>query len=236
MCRKLPSRRRIAVCVAVFFLGVAGICFLVVRADSVYFWHEQRFDCLAALSVDFSAPGAYTASIHHWTAIGLYALMGLDVPKKILDKMSPVELLDGLEGTYSIRDEDGVKVFWGSLVEDPNKVSACEITEIIQLHRFDSTYRIVNWQVDVIVTEGAPRLKGVPQRLVLVDRRSILLDLRKVLMWFSLIVAVIILMAVEGGRYQDKKRLKNGKKLAEADFEALQRTSGTSRTLGVDFT
>jgi len=42
------------------------------------------------------------------------------------------------------------------------------------------------------------------------------LDLRKVLMWFSLIVAVIILMAVEGGRYQDKKRLKNGEKLAEA--------------------
>ena len=71
---------------------------------------------------------------------------------------------------------------------------------------------------------------------MLVDRRSILLDLRKVLMWFSLIVAVIILMAVEGGRYQEKKRLKNGKKLAEADFEALQRTSGTSRTLGVDFT
>ena len=52
---------------------------------------------------------------------------------------------------------------------------------------------------------------------MLVDRRFIFLDMRKVLMWLSLIVAVLILMGVEGGRYQDKRRLKNGKKPVEAD-------------------
>jgi len=190
---------------------------LAVMVDNVFFWHEQRFNSLAALSVDFSAPGAYSASIHHWTAIDLYALMGLDVPKKILNKTPPVELLEGLEGTYSIHDENGDRIFWGSLVEDPNNVSLCESPEMIQLRRFDSTYRIVNWQVDVIVTKGAPRLKGVPQRFVLIDRKFIFLDLRKVLMWFSMIVAVVVLMAVEGARYQEKKNLMNDKKLDEAE-------------------
>ena len=102
-------------------------------------------------------------------------------------------------------------------MEDPNKVSLCESPEMIQLRRFDSTYRIVNWQVDVIVTKGAPRLKDVPQRLVLIDRRFIFLDMRKVLMWFALIVAVLILMGVEGSRYQDKLRLKKDKQEAETD-------------------
>jgi hypothetical protein len=203
--------------VAVFFLAVTALCFWVVKVDSVYYWHEQRFNTMATLSVDFSAPGTYSATIHHWTMIDLYALMGLDVPKKILDKTPPIELLDGLEGTYSIRDEDGERIFWGSLVEDPNKVSLCESPEMIQLRRFDSTYRIVNWQVDVIVTKGAPRLKDVPQRLVLIDRRFIFLDMRKVLMWFALIVAVLILMGVEGSRYQDKLRLKKDKQEAETD-------------------
>lgn len=206
MAHKLPSKRMIAVGMALFFLAVAGICYVVVTIDSVFFWHENRFDCLAVLSVDFSTPGAYTASIHHWSAIHHHAILGLDVPKKMLDKMSPVELLRGLEGTYCIRDESGDRIFWGSLVENPNKISACESPEIIQLHCFDSTYRIVNWQVDVVVTKGAQLLKNVPQRLVLVDRWFIFLDLRKILMWFSLVVAVLILMGVEGARYQAKKR------------------------------
>jgi len=217
--RKLLSRRRIAVCVAVFFLGVAGRIFLADRADNVYFWHEWRFDCLAALSVDFSAPGTYTASFRHWREMtGPDTLLGLDVPKKTLAEVSPGELVAGLEGTFSIRDEDGVRIFWGSLIEDPNKISARKPPEWIKLRRFNDTYAydVANWQIDVIVTKGAPRLKGVPQRLVLIERHFGFSDLFKVCMWFPLIVAAIILMAVEGGRYLEKKRLKDGKKLAEA--------------------
>lgn len=217
MSRRWTSRRQIAVYVALLLLAAAGACFVSLHLSRAHFWHDQRFNCLAALSVDLSAPGTYTASIRHWTAIHHHAILGLDVPRTVLEETSPGELLDGLQGTYSIRDEGGTRIFWGSLVEDPNDVSLCESPAIIQLHRFDPRYRIANWQVDVIVTNGAARLKGVPQRLVLVDRWFTFLDMRKVVMWFSLIVAVLILMGVEGSRYQAKLRLKNDKKPAEGD-------------------
>jgi hypothetical protein len=217
MPRKLPSRRRIAIYVAVLFLAVAGICFLSLRMNSVYFWHHLRFNCLAALSVDFSVPGTYTASIHHRPPIFNYPILGLDVPRKVLAETSPGELVAGLRGTYSIRDAaDGVKIFWGSLVEDPNEVSAGEFPDIILLHRFHEWYDEAKWQIDVIVTEGAPRLKGVRQRLVLVGNGSSLSPVT-VLMWVALVVAAIILVVVVAGRFRGKKSPKEDKQPADAD-------------------
>ena len=214
MRHKLPSRRKIGLYVAVFFLGIAGVCFLLLRINSVYFWHKQRFNCLVALSVDLSAPGTYAASFDHWRWIDSFAVMGLDVPGKVLAETPPAELLAGLQGTYSIRDATGGRVFWGALLEEPNNVPASDFPGIIQLRRFPACYGDMKWQIDVIVTKGAPLLKSVPQRLVLVDKRSSF-GPATVLMWFSLIVAVIIVMGVEGARYQSKKRLKNGKKPAD---------------------
>lgn len=213
MRHKLPSGCRIAVYTGVFFLGSAGVCFLLLRMNRVYFWHKQRFNCLAALSVDLSAPGTYTASFDHWRWIDNLAVMGLDVPGKVLAETPPAELLAGLQGTYSIRDATGGRVFWGTLLEDPSDVSASVFPGIIQLHRFPACYGDMKWKIDVMVSEGAPLLKGVPQRLVLVDKRSSF-GPATVTMWLSLIIAVIIFMGIEGARYQTKKRLKNSTKLA----------------------
>jgi len=215
----LHLERWVAVGMALLFLWVAGGYFVNAWVDDVYFWHQWRFDCLAALSVDFSAPGTYSASFRHWRSLtGPDTLLGLDVPKKTLAEVSPGELVAGLEGTFSIRDENGVRIFWGPLIEDPNMVSARKPPGMIDLRRFDDTsaYGPANWQIDVIVTKGAPRLKGVPQRLVLIASRFVFSDLPKACMWLPLIVAVLILMGVEGSRYQDKKRPKSSKEPPQA--------------------
>ncbi|MHC4170279.1 MAG: hypothetical protein ACYSWQ_25330 [Planctomycetota bacterium] len=217
MRRKLPSQRRLAVYLAIFFLGVAGVCFVSLMVDGVYFWHQQRFTCLAALSVDLSTPGTYTASMQHWPRILNWVVLGLDVPRKVLAETPPGELIAGLEGTYSVRDEDGVRIFWGAIVEDPNEVSTCSYPNIVRLSRLDSWYGEVKWQVDVIVTHGAPGLKGVRQRLVLIDKMDRLSDWRTVGACFALFIAATILIFVLDNWRREKKRQQKGNKPVDGD-------------------
>ena len=216
MSRKMSLRNSIGMRVALFLLAVAGVCFLSLAVDRAHSWHGQRFDCPVALRVDFSIPGTYTASIHHWPWMGNYAVLGLDVPGKVLAETPADVLVGGLQGTYSIRGDDGQKIFWGALVDDPNNISECDFANMIQFRRLDSWYQNAKWQIDVTVTHGAPRLKGVPQRLVLIDRRTSF-GWRTVIAWFTLVAAAIVLIVVVPGSLKTKKRLQEGKQTAGAD-------------------
>ncbi|HUV62718.1 MAG TPA: hypothetical protein VMW24_02410 [Sedimentisphaerales bacterium] len=171
MSGRFPLGRIIATCVAVFFLGVAGVSFLLFYANRAYFWHPARFKCLAALSVDFSTPGTYSASFNYYPPIISDGLVGLDIPKRTLSQTPPEVLLSGLQGTYSILDAEGRRIFNRPLVEESNKTKMLWRRNIIVLGNLGSWYdNKVAWQMNVTVTQGAAHLERIPHRFVLMDR------------------------------------------------------------------
>lgn len=195
MIRRFPLRRAIAVCVAVFFF-VAAAYFLAMSRD--HFSHEARFGVVAALSVDFSTPGTYTASFDHWPPILSHAFLGLDVPGRVLSETPPDVLLSGLQGTFEILDADGSKIFSGLLVADPNRIATRYFRNVIELRTLGSWYDKVKWKINVTVTHGAPRLEKMAQRFVLIDVPRFREDLlyNSVLALLALLAGSVILIIV----------------------------------------
>jgi hypothetical protein len=166
-----------------------------------------------AVSVDFSTPGTYTASFKYDQYIH-NGFLGLDVPDRVLSETSPDVLLSGLQGTYAIIDEDGKQIIRGPLVEDPNEIRLRYLQNIIELHNLFSWYGKVKWKINATVTQGAPNLKGIPQRLVLMDtQRAFGLGTALLLCTFiicgALLAGVIILTNVAVISLRKRKRLKN---------------------------
>ena len=214
MTSRFPLGRTFATCVGVFFLGVAAYFFLS-WVNRAYFWHRARFGCLMALSVDFSTPGTYTASFEYGQPIH-NGFLGLEVPDRILSDTSPDVLLSGLQGTYTIIDEDGKQIIRGPLVEDPNEIRLRYFQNIIELRDLFDWYGKVKWKINATVTHGAPNLKGIPQRLVLIDsepavRLRIALFLYTFIICGALLVGIIILTIVAVISLGKRKRLENSK-------------------------
>ena len=216
---RFPLGRAIATCVVVFFLGVAGVCFFSSLVNRAYFRSQARFGCLMALSVDLSTPGTYSASFDYRPIIE-NAFLGLDVPKAILSETSPDVLVSGLQGTFTILDADGSRIFRGRLVQDPNNLIARHFKNLIQLVYLGSWYGEVKWQINVTITQGAPRLKGIPQRLVLFDNQHAFRFKDDFYTFFGsivLLLAVIIFIVVAAAYLRKRKRLKNGQQIAGTD-------------------
>jgi len=119
-----------------------------------------------ALGVDFSAPGAYAASFDCRRVYVRDAYLGLDIHETALSGAAPEVLLASLQGTYAVLDAEGKKLFSGSLAQD---------VDTVRLPGFE-LIRLVHWgyfplgkcKINVTVAQGAPELKGIPQRLVVV--------------------------------------------------------------------
>ena len=152
--------------VFIFLLGMACLVFwghLVRFSESR---RRQRFRCPVALGVDFSAPSAYAASFECRKVYVRDAYLGLDIHETALSGAAPEVLLASLQGTYAVLDAEGEKVLSGSLAQD---------VETVRLPGFE-LIRLVHWgyfplgncQINVKVAQGAPELKGIPQRLVVV--------------------------------------------------------------------
>ena len=215
MWRGLSIRCKIASCVAVFFLGVAGLCFFSVFMSRAYFRSRARFCCLMAIRVDFSAPGTYSSSInskpHYLENTYLY----LDVPKQVLSKTDPKVLLSGLKGTYEIIDTDGKRIFGGSLITDPNNLKSRHFKNLIELIHHFEWYEFVQWQINITITQGAAQLKDIPQQLILFDLSHNYMmqeDLRKLFGWANLILAVTILIIVAIVSFRKRKLIECSKK------------------------
>jgi hypothetical protein len=166
-----------------------------------------------ALRVDFSTPGTYTASFEYDQPIH-NCFLGLDVPDRILSDMSPDVLLSGLQGTYAIIDEDGKQIIRGPLVGDPNEIRLRYFQNIIELRELFDWYGKVKWKVNATVAQGAPCLKGIPQRLVLIDRTNALRFVDDVLFFVtcaSSLLAAIILTIVIGISVRKRKQPENSK-------------------------
>jgi len=207
MLRRFPLKRAIAVCVAVFFFGAAAYFFAMSLMNRAHFTHEARFGFVAALSVDFSTPGTYTASFDHWPPILSHAILGLDVPGRVLSETPPDELLSGLQGTYVILDADGSKFFSGLLVADPNRITTRYFRNFIELCTLGSWYSEVKGKIIVTITHGAPRLEGIAQRFAFIDvpifRDGLLPN--SVLALLALLVGTVILIDVAVKSFRKKK-------------------------------
>ena len=205
--RRFPLRRAIAACVAVFFFGTAAYFFALSMMNRAHFTHEARFGVVVALSVDFSTPGTYTASFDHWPPVLSHAILGLDVPGRVLSETTPDVLLSGLQGTFEILDADGSKICSGLLIADPNMIATRYFQNVIELRTLGSWYGEVKWKINVTVTQGAPRLEGIPQRFVLIDvpifREGLLPN--SVLALLALLVGVVILIVVAVKSLHKKK-------------------------------
>ena len=224
MWRGLSLKCKIASCVAVVFLCVAGICFAVSVVKHANFWHRARFVCLLALRVDFSTPGAYMATFDS-PANMKGAFLGLDVPGSIVSDMSADVLLSGLQGDYTILDTNGKKVHSGPLTQEHvsfNKASLLE--SIIDLAVFRG-FPEGKCQITVTITEGAPKLKGISQRLILVDDSIGLgfLDIR-LLIFFGcvlLLLAVVILFIVTVVSLRKRKLIESSTKVSGTTTSSL---------------
>ena len=225
MWRGLSLRCKIAVFVAVFFLGVAGLCFFHVFMNRDYFRSQARFYCLMAIKVDFSVPGVYSASVNSKPHYLENAFLALDVPRRVLSKTDPRELISGLEGNFEVIDKDGRRIIWGSIIGDPdwggdpNNIKSRYFKNLIELSHFASWYEFVQWQININITQGAQNLKDIPQRLILYDRNFNYMnqeDFCKLYGWASLIIAVIILIVVAALSLRKRKLIECDKKLTVA--------------------
>jgi len=217
MTSRLPLGRTVATCVGVFFLGVAAYFFFLSYVNRAYFWHPARFGCLAAISVDLSTPGTYTASFDYGQPIH-NGFLGLDVPERILSNTSPDVLLAGLQGTYAIFDADGKQFIKGPLVEDPNRIRTRYYQKIIELRDLGDWYGRVKWKINATIIQGAPNLKGIPHRLVFIDSEPVFrLRIARLLYTFiicaALLVGVVILTIITRITLWKRKRPENSKVL-----------------------
>lgn len=210
MWRGLSLRCKIASCVAIFFLIVAGLCFLRVFMNRAYFRSQTRFCCLTAMRVDFSTPGTYSASVISKPRYIENAYLVLDLPKRVLSETNPEAILSGLEGNFEIMDKDGKRIIWGSIPGDPNNLKSHLSKNFISLTKIGSFYEFVQWQMNITITKGARRLEGIPHRLVMFDRDSNLSiseDIRTLFGMASLILAVVILIIVAALSQKKKRKL-----------------------------
>ena len=199
MWRGLSLKCMIASCVAVFFLGVAFLCFFFFFRNRAYFQSPVRFDCVMAIRVDFSTPGTYSATITSKPRYVENAYLVLDLPKRVLSETDPTLLITGLKGTYEIIDNDGKQIIRGSIVEDPNYLKSHLSKNFIGLGKIGSWYEFVQWQINVNIKQGATNLKGIPQRLILFDRNSNLSmneDIRTLFGMVNLILAIAIFIVI----------------------------------------
>ena len=223
MWRGLSLKCKIASFVALFFLGLASLCFYHVFMNRAYFRSQARFCCLMAMRVDFSAPGSYSASINSKSHYFDNAFMALDVPRRVLSKTDPEELISGLEGTYEIIDKDGKRIIRDSIIGDPNNLRSRYFKDLIELIHFASWYEFVQWQINITITQGAAQLKDIPQQLILFDQGlfSKIDDLCKFYGWASLILAVIILFIVAAVSLRKRKLIENSTKVSGTTTSSL---------------
>jgi hypothetical protein len=165
--------------------------------------------------VDFSAPGTYRASFDYGPTALHDLSIGLDVAKTQLSETQPVELLSGLQGTFSILEADGTKVFGGPLVEDPDAIRVRHFQNIVELRSLGDWYEKANWQISVSVTQGAPALKGIRQRLVLFDgeiafKLGIARLFQAIVGCACLLVAAILLTVVALKSFRKRRQPKTG--------------------------
>lgn len=228
MSSRLPIGRTIG---AIFFLGVACYLFLGCLLHCAKCRRRQRFRCPVALGVDFSAPGAYAASFDWRKVYVRDAYLGLDIPETALSGAAPEALLASLQGTYAVLNAEGKKVLSGSLAQD---------VDTDRLPRFE-IIRLVHWgvfplggkcKINVTVAQGAPELKGIPQRLVIVidDGLDFMFPPVRWIMYIGcvcLLLAVIILTAPIAVSVCAKKRRDKSQLSFESDH--VERGRSTSR-------
>ena len=219
---RFPLGCTTATWMAVFFLGLVGVSFLLCRLYRANLWYRMRFGRVMSLSVDFSSPGVYTASIDYRPAVK-DAILGLDVPKATLSETSPDVLVSGLQGNFTILDADGKRLISGSLAQEHIKLGPPPYENIIQLAYLGSWYGDVKWQINATITQGAPYLEGIPQRLVLIDDEVRfrftfpLFLLYRFIALPVLLVAAIILITLVAASIRKRKRRKNDQQGAETD-------------------
>jgi hypothetical protein len=209
----------IAICVSVFFIGVAGFWFYFCLANRAYFRSWIRFDCIVvAMRVDFSTPGNYSATINSKPRFLENAYLELDLPKRALSETDPKVLVEGLKGTFEIVDNEGKHLFGGSIPEDPNDLKSYNSKNFIRLRKIGSFYEYVHWQMNITITKGAKRLKGIPHRFVVFSRYPSSRSDEFFCMLFGLAnlgLAIIILSVVTVLSVRKKKQSVNNQEKVE---------------------
>jgi hypothetical protein len=146
---------------------LVAVALLILAIYAAREWRRVSAACdaaevaeLAAVSVDFSRPGQYEIAVpkRFPLAHGVSHILWLD--RSIDEKSSAQELLHGLTGTVKCVLEDG-KAF----IDDPIDLDRISVHENkVELSGFGGGP--AEYRLQVEITNGAPALAGVRQRLL----------------------------------------------------------------------
>ena len=161
---KRPLGRIIASVIA-GLLAVAGIYFLVESHRIRHEFYQRIEEKLIDLEVDLSQPGEFSGEFQQTWSICHRQAINLHVPSNLASQVSPSKLLTSLEFKCRITDSNGDVVADDKSAGHPIWQDRLDDDEIplLYFHPFDKggTYTLT-----LTIIRGAPRLAGVPQRLV----------------------------------------------------------------------
>lgn len=197
MAVRFPWGRAAAAGVAVLFLVLACVFYLRYAVDRAAAQYWTRSGDLAAWKADLSTPGTYSVSFQIEPNMQ-DPILELEIPRAFAVHRSPKELLAGLHATCRFVASAGKTVFSGGLPyfpldEQPGR-------ESIRLAEFG--YNLAGLcQVTFTVDQGAPALKNVPHRLVVLGHMASFSARTEAEMsvWMghaALVIAAVILVVV----------------------------------------
>ncbi len=164
MATRFPLKRSIAFGLAVFFIGVACLCYLKGAEDQASLQHWLRFGHMAAINADLSKPGEYSVSFE---ARDTDPVLELEIPKDVESRVSPEGLLSGLQGTCELVDPQGEVVYPGGIPQYTPRFFPPGSGRI-RLVEY-GYYAVGRYKVNVMIRQPALALKGVPHRLTVVS-------------------------------------------------------------------
>jgi hypothetical protein len=154
-------KRTVALGLALFLLGAAGPLYLRLAEDRADLQQWLRSGRMAALNVNFSAPGEYSVSFEAQT---VDPVLELELPKDVGLQMSAEDLLSGLRATTELIDSRGEVIYAGRIPEDTPRFFPPDSGRIrLVAYGYSGVER---HRIDIEISQPAPALQGVPQRLV----------------------------------------------------------------------
>ena len=196
MATRFLLKRAIAVGLAVLLIVAACPCYLRRAEDSCGLQHWLRCGYMAALNADLSKAGEYSVSFE---AQHVDPALELEVPQDIGSRISPGELLAGLQATSELIDSRGALLYAGRIPTDTPRLFPPDSGRIPLVEYGYSG--IERHKINVTISQPAPALKGVPHRLIVMshNQNSAARHGKTALAFVgraALLVATVILMAV----------------------------------------
>ncbi|MBI5725384.1 MAG: hypothetical protein HZA50_15615 [Planctomycetes bacterium] len=160
---KFPIGRTIAYSIAGLCLA-AGIYFSLEARPKLREFDEWRKDRPADIQVDLSQPGEFSGKFVQTCDISHSEEISLIVSPEAAARPDSAKLPENLRCTLRITDEKGGESFKQEVVgEDLSQYGPQKEKFVLALFR---PFKRGNYRITITITQGAPALRGVQQRIV----------------------------------------------------------------------